>query len=619
MKRNKVFSRIKKKKVQFGVTLPEVLISVTVFAMLGLAIYSMFSYILRVEMQARDKVLAAKVASDQLEIVRNMKYDDIGVINGSPAGALPQSKTITVNNTVYTVAFDVRYVDDPFDGTAGGSPNDTNPADYKLIQAEVSCAQCAATPIRMTTEVAPKGIEGAGTYGFLFIKVTKKDFLQPVPQASVHIESINLDPQRVIDSTTDNNGELKILDLLPGTEEYHIVVTKTGYSSDFTVTPGPGNLTPKKPDATITLGTVTPVDFQIDSVSTLNISTLNENCGVISGPLSFNIHGEKNLAKSPDIVYKYSTTFSTDFGGNAAINNLEWDTYSIEIEPNQGYEIVGFIPLPPFTVEPGSTYSLKIILAANSSNKNSLRVTVKDGATLLPLSGIDLGLRDNLGNEYLPHPITGQGYFFQTDWTGASAQRDFSSGDTGYWSTDGNLDFTSNGEIKLNKTGPNYASSGELVSSTFDTGSAASNFVKFNWTPMIQPPETGASSVKFQIATSNDDDDSTVWTFLGPDGTGSTYYDETNQNINSIHNNYRFVRYKIILSTLDLSKTPSVSDVSISFNSACAPPGQVIFTELSNGNFNIDAVDTAYPKVYLDYNNKINVTGATNLEINMLK
>lgn len=613
-----LFYRIKKYKAQAGVTLAEMLISVTVFAMLGVAVYGMFNYILRVEMQARNKVLAAKVASEQLEIVRNMQYDDVGTVLGSPAGALPQSKIVVMNNVSFNVSFSVEYFDDPFDGTAGGSPNDTNPLDYKRIQAEVTCAQCAATPIKMVTMVAPKGIEGAGIYGFLFIKVTKSDFLEPVVGADVNIVSVN-GLRADINLQTDANGELKILDLLPGTEEYHITVTKTGYSSDYTVTPDVDNPTPEKPDATIVLGTVTPIDFQIDLVSTLNISSLNQSCGAekASGSINFTIHGEKNLAKDPDVVYKYNSTFST-VNGVATISDLEWDTYSIGLVAGQGYDIIGFIPLSPFTLAPGSLYDLKIILAENSENKSSLRVTVVDNASGLPLTGIELTLRPYLGNEYLPHPITGQGFFSQTDWEGASGQRDYNtSNNTVYWSTDGNLEFTNNGEIKLKKTGSDYAVSGELISSSYDTSSVISNFIKLNWTPINQPTDT---SIKFQIATSNSNDDVTVWDFYGYDGTAATYYDEFNQNINSIHNGYRFIRYKIILSTLDVSKTPSVSDISVSFNSACAPPGQVIFTNLDNGNNKpIDAVDTAFPKVYLDYSSIVDINNATELEIRMLK
>jgi len=605
---------MKKGILQRGATLTELLIFVAVFAMLGVAIYSMLSYILKTELAAKDRVLASNIASSELEIVRNLSYDNVGVVAGSPSGSLPQNKTVTVDNVQFNVSFDIRYVDDPFDGTAGGTPNDTNPADYKLVQAVVTCANCPQfNPVKMITTVAPSGIEGAGTYGFLFLKVTNAAG-QPVPQAAVHIESTHLVPQRVIDSVTDNNGELKILDLVPAVQEYHVAAAKTGYTPDSTITPDANNPNPLKPDINISLGQVTPLTLQIDLVSKLNISTITDNCAAV-GNISFSVRGEDLIGTNPD-VYRYSQNFTADGSGTAVLNNLRWDMYHIDILPNQGYDIAGFIPLSPTKIDPGSVNDLKIILILHIANKNSLLVTAKDASTLLPLTGIDIKLYEgNSGWEYLPHPVTGQGYFMQTDWSGPSGQKDYGADNTGHYSTDGNLNIANPaGQIKLKKTGSDYAGSGELISSTFDAG-AASNFVKVTWDPLVQPVQTGAESVKFQIAMSDTNDIGTVWNFKGPDGTPGTYYTPADQNISSVSNNRRYIRYKVILSTADFSKTPSIEDIAVSFNSGCTPPGQAIFTGLSNGNFSIDAADANLPPAYSTFSGTVNVTGSTNYEI----
>lgn len=605
---------LKKKISQSGMTLVELLIAVTVFMMLGVAIYSMLSYILKTELAAKDRVLASNIASSELEIVRNLSYDSVGVINGSPSGSLPQAKSVTVNNVQFNVSFDVRYVDDPFDGMAGGAPNDTNPADYKLVQAVVACANCPqSNPVKMTTTVAPPGIEGAGIFGFLFLKVTNAAG-QPVSQAAVHIESVHLVPQRIIDSVTDNNGELKILDLIPAIQEYHVTAAKTGYTTDFTITPDAGNPNPLKTDVNISLGEVTPLTLQIDLASALNISSVTDNCAPV-GNISFSVRGENLIGTNPD-VYRYSQNFTTNGGGAAVLNNLRWDMYRIDVLSSQGYDIAGFIPLSPIRVDPGSVNNLKIILTPHIVNKNSLLATVKDASTLLPLTGIDVKLYDgNSGWEYIPHPVTGQGYFMQTDWSGPSGQKDYSTDNTGYYSTDEGLNITNpSGQIKLNKIGANYVGSGELISSTFDTG-APSNFIKVTWDPLVQPPQTGEGSVKFQIATSDANDAGTFWDFKGPDGTSSAYYTSANQNISIINNNHRYIRYKIVLSTENNSKTPTVESIAASFNSGCTPPGQAIFTGLSNGNFSIDATDANVPPTYSVFSGTVNVTGATNYEI----
>jgi prepilin-type N-terminal cleavage/methylation domain-containing protein len=617
MKQSKVLF---KKKWFFGrgMTLVEVLISVTIFAMLSAAIYSSMTFVARIGLSSKAKVLASNIAVEELELVRNMSYDAVGVIAGSPSGALPQNKTVVSGNYSFDVSFDVRYIDDPFDGLVSDTSPDTNPADYKLVQAVVSCAQCLDfQPVKMTTTVAPNGLEGAGVYGFLFLRVVNIAG-QPVPQASVHIASTNLNPQRVIDSVTGNDGYLRILDLEPSFQGYHITATKAGYSTDFTNTPSVDNPNPYNPDITIELGKVAPASLAIDLVSTLNITTTTNNCVPI-GPLDFTIHGTTKFLDMASTIYKYSENFSTDGSGVATLSDLEWDNYDVDIIPGQGYDIAGYIPLSPVKIDPGSINSLKIILVPHIANKNSLLLTIKDGATLLPLTDIDIKLYEGLsGWEYTPHPVTGQGYFMQTDWSGISGQQDFNVDETGFWSTDGNLNITNpTGKIRLDKVGSDYLPSGELVSSTFDTGVINSSFVKIGWEPILQPLQVGAGSVKFQIATSSTNNLTTVWDFIGPDGTNSTYYDETSQNINPISNGFRFVRYKIILSTQDSSKTPEVENVAISFNSGCTPPGQAIFTGLSNGNFSIDALDTRLPAIYQFFTGTINATGMTKYEILM--
>lgn len=620
MKRNKIFNKIIIKKKRFfvrGMTLVEVLISIAIFAMLSAAIYYSMTVVTRIGLSAKAKVLASNIAMEELELVRNMAYDAVGVIAGSPSGALPQNKTVISGNYSFDISFDVRYMDDPFDGEAL-TETDANPADYKLVQAVVSCTRCIDfQPVKMTTTVAPNGLEGAGIYGFLFLRVVNIAG-QPVPQANVHIESINLTPQRVIDSVTGSDGYLRILDLEPSFQGYHISATKSGYSTDYTNTPSVANPNPYNPDITVELGKVAPATLSIDLISTLNITTTTNNCMPI-GPLSFTIHGITKFLDMASTIYKYSGNFLTDNSGIAVINNLEWDNYEIDIVPDQGYDIAGFIPLNPVKVDPGSVNSLQIVLVPHITNKNSILLTVKDGSTLLPLTGIDIKLYEGLsGWEYMPHPVTGQGYFIQTDWSGALGQQDFSVDDTGYWSSDGNLNINNPaGKIKLDKTGPNYKASGELISSTFDTGVANSSFIKVSWEPILQPLQVGAESVKYQIATSSTNNLATVWDFIGPDGTGSAYYDETSQNINPINSGYRFVRYKIILSTMDFSKTPEVENVAISFNSGCNPPGQAIFTGLSNGNFSIDALDTRSPVFYQFFTGTVNATGMTRYEILM--
>src|SRR6185369_5544429 len=150
-----------------------------------------------------------------------------------------------------------------------------------------------------------------------------------------------------------------------------------------------------------------------------------------------------------------------------------------------------------------------------------------------------------------------------------------------YFSSDGNIDIHSpDGDLVLKKVFGEYVSSGILVSSAFDTGSA-SNFQKIEWLPASQPASVGIPNVRIQIATNNDGG---VWNYTGPDGTSGTFYTTANQNIDASHNGDRYIRYKLFLDDASTSTTPNISDVSFTFTSNCTPPGQVSFSGLPSGS-----------------------------------
>ena len=85
-----------------------------------------------------------------------------------------------------------------------------------------------------------------------------------------------------------------------------------------------------------------------------------------------------------------------------------------------------------------------------------------------------------------------------------------------------------------------------------------------------------------------------TWNFLGTDGTANTYYTLADQNINSLHNGDRYLRYKAFLQTASTTWTPTISDVSFTFTSSCVPPGQVLFTGLGTGDYTLTVSKAGY-------------------------
>jgi len=569
---------------QKGVTLVESLVGVAVFMIIAVSVYQAYGLAMNAIRSSRIKITATALANEEFEIARNLSYADVGIVGGLPLGKIPHTQTLVRDGTEFTVETTIRNIDDPFDGTIGGSPNDLSPADYKLIGIDISCASCRNFALlRFTTFVAPRALETASTNGALFVQVFDA-VGQPVQGANVHIENNQANPTFVIDDTTNNDGFLQIVDAPPGTEAYEITVSKSGYSAEETYQTGAqGNPNPAKPHATVATQLLTQISFSIDRTSTLDVSSVSETCNAVPS-IDFSFQGSKLIGTSPDVL-KYSASHVTDGAGRKTISSIEWDTYNLALTDGV-YDLAGTVPLVPLTLNPNANQDFKLIVA--SKNPKSVLITVKDASTQLPLSDATVRLEGPEG--YDTTFITGRGFIRQTDWSGGSGQDDFI--DTArYFGSDGNIEINNpTGELRLRKTFDEYAASGYLISSTFDTGSA-SNFHQILWQPQSQPPDTSASSVRFQVATNND---KTAWNFLGPGAGVDTYYTLADQNINSLHNGDRYFRYKAFLGTASTTWTPTISDISFTFTSSCVPPGQVLFTGLGLGDYTITVSKSGY-------------------------
>ena len=543
---------------QSGFTLVEAVVGSAVFLVIALAAYQGYATLLKGVELLQVKSDALALADEQIEVVRNLPYASVGTVGGVPAGLIPQTQTLVRDGITFSVGMVIRNVDDPFDGSASGTPQDTAPADYKLAEVSVACASCSSpNPVSLTTWIAPLNLEIASTSGSLFIKVFDANG-QPVVGANINVQDASASPAINITDSTDQTYPVGAL----------------------------GNPNPTKPNATVAENTVTQTSFSIDKLGSMNVSTMDTSCNSIpSVPLS--MQGSKTIGTSPT-VYKYSQSFTTAANGTLVIPNLEWDSYSPTIGSST-YELVGSNPILPINLNAGTTQNVQFVLAPK--NPDALLVTVVDSATGLPLSGATISITNGGASST---QTTGQGFLGQTDWSAGK-----------YSSTDGNVDADSiPGQVQLHNAFGTYSSSGWLTSSTFDTGTS-SNFNQISWLPQNQNPLTGTNSVKFQFASSGSSSPAT-WNYIGPDGTAATYYTTASPNISTVNDGDRYFRYKMYLSTVTATSTPIVSDVSVTYSLSCTPPGQVFWDGLAAGTYTV----TVSASGYQTYTGSVNVSSA---------
>ncbi len=583
--------RLENKK---GFSLLEVLVATAIFLLFALGIYGSIHLVFKIVYMSRLRILETALLSEQLEVARNLSYDNVGIINGVPSGVLPHTTSTVRNGMQFNLITTVRNIDDPFDGTAAGTPRDTSPADYKLVEISAICNNCEQqTPVILSTMVAPKNLEGASVNGSLFITVFDANGL-PVAGANVDVTNTSRSPNTIISDTTNNDGLVAIVDTPTGTISYNIRVSKAGYSSDYTVSSSVSVPNPVKPPSTVASQTVTELSFGIDQLSSINLNTVDTNCAVLANQ-AFSIWGEKIIGTNPT-VYKYSKNLTTNGSGNYNFGSMEWDKYHVTVSGAQ--DIAGSIPMIPLNLTPGLSQNFTLILKAHATN--SLLVQVKDAGTGLPLSNATVHLYIPSG--YDETVLTGYGYTRQTDWSGGSGQAAIGN-DAKYFADNGNLNVISPaGDLILKKVGSKYLNSGWLESSTFDLGSAV-NFNNILFEPLAQATSTGINPITFQIATSNSSSPAS-WTYRGPDGATSTYYTATSSQIYSGDDNHRYLRYKVFLNTTNTSFTPHLFEVAFTFTNGCTPPGQVFFSNLSAATYNLDISHDGYTAS----NNTLDVT-----------
>lgn len=364
-----------------GQTLIGVLVAIAILSILSQAILTVAGTSLKLVSFNRARITARHLAQEKIEFIRNLPFDDVGTAGGIPSGPLPQQETIVRNKLNYTVKTEIIYIDDPFDGTQGGIPDDSLATDYKRVRVEVSWSGTAPSrtgPVVAITDIAPKGIEttaGGGTLSIIVFDASG----EPVPQATVIIVANSLVPPIDITTSTGDNGRV-IRPGMPVCDScYEITVTKSGFSSERTYSVSEV-ANPNKPHQTILDGQLTEIGFSIDRVSSLAISTLQgrENNFAPLGNVSFQFRGQKTIGTDTDDqpVYKYDQILTTNSSGTLSLSDLEWDNYQVILQPASPYDISGTNPLQPLSVLPNTSPSLVIALSGDTTN--SLLVALVD-------------------------------------------------------------------------------------------------------------------------------------------------------------------------------------------------------------------------------------------------
>lgn len=244
----------------------EVLISVSILAMLFVGIFNLIDLMLGVTNNNKNYVSAIAYANEKMESIKNLNYDQVGTIAGSPPGIVSQYDY----KGIFTIHSTITFHDDAYDGTDSSDPVFT---DYKIATVNVSWpTKNGSKDVTVFSKIIPLTEETFAGYGLLKLQIVDANGA-PVPGANIHVQKYTATTVDV-NLISDINGYYS-LPTYPAINAYNVTVTKDGYSSDQTYAASTTNPSPFKPPYTIITANKTEDSLKIDKLATINLKTVS--------------------------------------------------------------------------------------------------------------------------------------------------------------------------------------------------------------------------------------------------------------------------------------------------------------------------------------------------------
>lgn len=333
----------RKRSSEAGFTLVELTVTIVLFSVIAISIMGLFTSLVRSTIVAKRQAVASTLATNQMEYLKSLPYDNLAVAGGAiyAASPLPASVVKTQDGVKYTIVTSINYVDDAYDGCAAyptqalkelycrnypppsGSPaTDTNPQDYKIAHVIVkdnTNAQLAVVDTQISSRVA----ETASTTGALFISAIDNNG-NKLSGVTISVANTTLSPNVNVSDTTDSNGTAIFYGLPPDSgTDYHITGSKTGYSSLTTIIAS-GSLTPTYPSQKIISqqSSYATLTLKQQGANSLIIEAVDTSGNPINGMKVYVKGGYKSYTLSTNTVYYYDNMSPSDTRPTTASNGL---------------------------------------------------------------------------------------------------------------------------------------------------------------------------------------------------------------------------------------------------------------------------------------------------------
>jgi hypothetical protein len=177
---------------------------------------------------AQERTFAEQAAAQQLEAVRALPYDSVGLVNGNPPGAVVASRTVVSGAMRATLTTTVAFVSDP---TRTGY---VTGADYKRVVVTVRRARDGKRLTQASTYVAPTSRGAYGGLNGTIIRAQVFDYALNTPIVGAAV-GVSGGPSPARNDVTDASGTVTFAGLIAnptsGAQAYYdISAGATGYT-----------------------------------------------------------------------------------------------------------------------------------------------------------------------------------------------------------------------------------------------------------------------------------------------------------------------------------------------------------------------------------------------------
>jgi hypothetical protein len=402
-----------------GFGLIESVMAMSMFAVVSAPLAGVMLASVATQQGAHERTLAVQTAQMQIEQIRALPYDSVGVLNGNPAGtisAASPANQLGVQGLDATVTTKVSYMDD-----APATSYRTR-ADYKRVIVTVTRNSDQRRLVQQATFVAPPG---AGAYagqsqGIVVAQIIDLVLNTPLVGATVNLTG---GPSPTRNDLTDAAGQATFPALLPTTvsqPSYDVTVTAPGY------TMLKDDLPPASAAHTsIVAGQTFQTVLRAYKPCTIVVTAANSNGTPYTGTATATISSSRG---TQSFAFTGPQLTVTSLAGEAVVPNLQ---YTVRILASNGMYSTSVQALVPasyptdlsktfvttLNATPATMYPLtvKVVNGAGVAQPNSA-VTVTGG----PGSNISLvGTTDATGNAVFSVPTNSSPGYTATAKNGA--------------------------------------------------------------------------------------------------------------------------------------------------------------------------------------------------------